>query len=269
MSTEMNDLTTPTPEDPADPEPYFISQLGFGIEPSEGGMVGEIRLVPELMVPEHPVPRVSVLATAGDILIGQLANALTSEIALTVDLAVRVLRPVEAERLTMSATILKAGRTLIAGEAYWVDHRGDTVAHCWATFMASPRPLDSGLTGDPEHTSSEHRGPTLKVPFPEMLKLEVPRPGIAEVARRPAVLQPTGTLQGGVVCALAELAAESTIGAPVTSLDTRYLAGIREGNGRATATELGPGVAQVIVTDTLRPERPAAVVHAGTTRVAR
>lgn len=268
MATEMNDLTTPSPEGPSDPEPYFTSQLGFRIEPSEGRMVGELELVPELMVPEHPVPRISVLATAGDILIGQLANALTSEIAVTVDLAVRVLRPVQAGRLTMSSTILKAGRTLVAGEAYWANDRGDTVAHCWATFMASPRPRDSGLTGDPEDTTSQDRGPTLQVPFPELLKLEVPRPGIAEVERRPAILQPTGTLQGGVVCALAELAAESRIGAPVTSLDTRYLAGIREGMGRATATELGPGFAQVVVTDTVRPDRAAAVVHAGTGLVA-
>lgn len=269
MSAEINNLTTPTPVDSTEPEPYFTSRLGFRIEPSDGGMVGDIELVPELMVPEHPVPRISVLATVGDILIGQLANALTSGIAVTVDLAVRVLRPVEAERLTMSAVIQKAGRTLVAGEAYWANQRGDTVAHCWATFMASPRPLDSGLTGDPENPSSERRGPTLKVPFAELLRLEVPRPGVAEVARRPAVLQPTGTLQGGVVCALAELAAESRTGAPVTSLDARYLAGIREGDGRATATELGPGVAQMIVIDTLRPERRAAVVHADTTRVTR
>ena len=265
MSTETNDLSDSIPEDATHPEPYFISQLGFRIEPSEGGMVGEIELVPELMVPGHPVPRISVLATAGDILIGQLANTLTTEIALTVDLAVRVLRPVESERLTMSATILKAGRTLIAGEAYWADHRGNMVAHCWATFMASPRPLDSGMTGDPEHTAPAHRGPMLKVPFLEMLRLEVPTAGVAEVPRRPAILQPTGTLQGGVICALAEQAAESKIGAPITSLDTRYLAGIREGNGRATATELSPDVAQVVVIDSLRPDRPAAVVHAGTT----
>jgi acyl-coenzyme A thioesterase PaaI-like protein len=265
----MNDLSTPTPHGSADPEPYFISQLGFQIEPYEGGMVGEVDLLPELMVPGHPVPRLSVLATAGDILIGQLANTITTEIALTVDLAVRVLRPVEAARLTMSARILKAGRTLIAGEAHWADDRGHAVAHCWATFMASPRPLDSGVTGGPEPTASGQRRATLKVPFFEMLKLAAPNPGVAEVARRPAILQPTGTLQGGVVCALAELAAESKTGAPVTSLDTRYLAGIREGMGRATAIELGPGLAQVTVIDTLRQDRPAAVVHAGHTRLAR
>jgi acyl-coenzyme A thioesterase PaaI-like protein len=89
--------------------------------------------------------------------------------------------------------------------------------------------------------------------------------GVAELDRVPYVMQPAGTIQGGAVALLVELAAESVAGAPVTDLEIRYLAAYRVGPARATASVIAPGLIRVEVHDVGRPDRLATVALARTT----
>lgn len=248
----------------ADQEAFFISRLGFDFETKPGGASGSMELTPEMMDPSGRYPSLGLMSTAGDVIIGQVANQMTDELALTVDLSVELWGPVEPGRLHLRSELVKIGRTLIAGEAYWHDRRGRLVARCWASFMSSPRPADIGLRES--ETAGQrimrHDLGLLDEPFAELLGIRTTAPGTCEITRRPAVLQPTGTLQGGTICAIGEVAAASVLGAPLIGLDTRYLRGIRVGDGRATATAMSPNAARVEVVDTERTDRLAAVLWA-------
>jgi acyl-coenzyme A thioesterase PaaI-like protein len=223
-----------------------------------------MELVPEMMDPSGRYPSLGLMSTAGDVIIGQVANQKTEELALTVDLSMELLGPVEPGRLDVRSEMVKIGRTLISGEAYWHDASGRLVARCWASFMSSPRPADIGVreSDAARQRIMQHDLGLLTEPFADLLKIRAIAPGVCEIARRPAVLQPTGTLQGGTICAIGEAAALSVLEAPLLCLDTRYLGGIRVGDGRATATAMSPTVARVEVIDTERTDRLAAVLWA-------
>lgn len=243
----------------------FVDELGLELSPNGETMAGMMEVTPALLAPGHDLVQLSVMATAGDVLIGQLANDRTSTLALTIDLSMTLLAPIGTGRLRMESRLIKIGRTLVSGEAAWFDRHGAHVATCWATFMGSPRPVDSALAvpeGGATARADRPAGPTMTTPFCDALGIRVPGRGVAEVDRSAYTLQPTGTLQGGVVCAVAEAAAVSALGGPVSSVDIRYLAGIRIGSGRAVAAGVGDELARVEVTDTERPDRIASVVHA-------
>jgi len=69
-------------------------------------------------------------------------------------------------------------------------------------------------------------------------------PGVVELDRHPDVVNGAGgTIQGGIVATLAELAAETALADEgrwfVQDLDVRYLRGVRVGPARAEATVVG------------------------------
>ena len=105
-------------------------------------------------------------------------------------------------------------------------------------------------------------GPAFTERFDRFLGIRVTAPGVAEAPRRDDLIQGSSTFQGGVVCAVAETAAESVLDAPIVGLETRYLSSIRLGSARATATRLDTGLARVEVIDTDRSDRVASVVIA-------
>jgi acyl-coenzyme A thioesterase PaaI-like protein len=102
----------------------------------------------------------------------------------------------------------------------------------------------------------------IELPFPEHVGASILEPGVVEMERTPFVVQAAGSLQGGAVALLGELAAESLTGSPVVDLDIRYLNSVRVGPGRATATLLGQGVVRVEVRDQGRDHRLTALVVA-------
>lgn len=237
----------------------FLAQLGFQFRVEGDVVAGDLESVPELLVTGTLLPRVSVIATAADVLLGVLANAHSNGLPLTADLSTHLLAVPSSRHLSMSGALVKVGRSSTAGEARFVDDAGVLVAYACGTFRPSPRSTD--LPVPASNGALFNQGPTISTPFFDLLGIHEHTTGVVEVARRSDLLQGTSTFQGGVVCAAGEFAAASLLGSTVTGLDTRYLSAIREGALRATAVALGPNTARVEVVDTGRPDRVAALMH--------
>lgn len=103
---------------------------------------------------------------------------------------------------------------------------------------------------------------SMPVAFPDHIGMRVVEPGVTEIEHGPFLQQASGSLQGGAVALLGELAAESLTRRPVLDLDTRYLTAVRQGPGRATAVEIGGGLVRAEVRDVGMDNRLAALVTA-------
>jgi acyl-coenzyme A thioesterase PaaI-like protein len=76
-------------------------------------------------------------------------------------------------------------------------------------------------------------------------------------------MQPAGTIQGGAVALLVELAAASLADRPVTSLQIRYLSAVRGGPARTSAHALNADTVRVEVRDAGSADRLTAVAIVG------
>ena len=103
---------------------------------------------------------------------------------------------------------------------------------------------------------------SMPIAFPDYIAMRVVEPGVTEIEHGPFLQQASGSLQGGAVALLGELAAESLTQRPVLDLDTRYLTAVRQGPGRATAVEIGGGLVRAEVRDVGMDNRLAALVTA-------
>jgi acyl-coenzyme A thioesterase PaaI-like protein len=148
----------------------------------------------------------------------------------------------------MAGRILKMGSTIIATEARFTEPGSERpIAYSYVTFMRAPKAED--VMGPISDTRAF--GPTnMRSPFAEQLGARVLSPGVVELDRHPYVMQPTGTIQGGAVALMGELAGESLLGAPVVDLDVRYLSTVRVGPALTSATALDRSTARVEVHDT-------------------
>jgi acyl-coenzyme A thioesterase PaaI-like protein len=252
------------------PVDNFIAHLGFENRDTAGG-TGSVAatVVPELCVPGTERVRPSLLLTLADVVAGSVANQYVApRICMTLDLDVRVLRPAPLGRIIARAEVLKSGRNTTSCETWFVaaaDPDGDPFAVSHSTFVASPRPED--VMEIPPGSLPLKRRPLLTRPLADDVGCRILAPGVAEVDVRDYVVNPTGTVQGGIVALLAELAAETVTGdvRPVTELDVRYLATTRVGPARAEATLVGPaeaGIVRVELRDVGRDGRLAALVTA-------
>lgn len=227
--------------------------------PDGDGAVGEASVGPLVRGAAGGV-RPSLLATVADVVGGTPAcRATAPRLALTLDIAVRVVAQPPGERVAVAAHVLKVGRNTVATAVDMTDPAtGALVALCHLTFMPSPRPQDLA----PALLGGMRTEGSISVPLPELVGARVPAPGVAEIEHRPYVVQGSGALQGGIVALLAEMAAESLGDGPVVDLDTRYLSTVRVGPGRAVATDVGGGLYRVEVRDTGAGDRLAAVATA-------
>jgi acyl-coenzyme A thioesterase PaaI-like protein len=251
-------MTTDAP--PHTSEGMFLQDIGYTQEIKDGVSRGWLEITDELRAPGSSQVRASVLATMADVWTGALAGmACAPKLALTLDLTARLVGDVGGARLDIVGTLLKQGRTTIVAET---DFRhpvtGAVVALSHATFVASPRPQD--VIGP--LSSSRTTGNALSSPIAEALGAEVLSPGVVVIERGPYVNQPAGTLQGGVVAVLAELAAESLTGARVVELEVRYLSAVRVGPARTSALALDDHTVRVEARDGGNHDRVTAVVMA-------
>ena len=247
----------------------FTSELGLSVErgAEPDTLAGHAVVVPEVCVPDAGVIRPSVLLTWADILTGSLANQFTlPRICLTVDLDVRIARPLPVgSSLTAVGRILKAGRTVVFGEAdFTLDGDDGPAAIAFSTFVASPRPGDdvSDRDTDPTRLSRARAAVGPPAPIAELLGTQVLGDGQVEVARHTRILNWAETVQGGAVAAVAEEAVLALEGAiPPDALQVRFTGAVRVGPMRATAQRLGPWT-RVEVVDRGNDDRLAAVALA-------
>ena len=239
----------------------FIADLGFSQDFKPDRVIGSFEAVPQLCAPGTETVRTAVLLTIADMAAGSISSAATApRICLTLDLSVRVLGPVSGT-INVEAQVLKSGRnTTVAETVFRAD--GHLVALSWSTFVASPRPND--VIEVPPLSFRQYGPSRLRAPLAEQAGCRVVAPGVAEVDRTPYVMNPAGTVQGGMVALLAELATESLPGvpSPVSELDVRYLSATRVGPARATAEVIGDGTARVELHDPGNGDRLTAVVLA-------
>jgi len=238
---------------PRQDDKSFLHDLKFELRATEHGTAGTCWITEQMLVPGTERAYVGVLATIADVAMGSPVSDVAGKrlVGLTVDLVMRCLRPIGPGEYQVDARVVKRGRTLAVAEATFLAGStvsgGTVVGHSLATFMpieidgplAMPMPKGRDRIGDGE----------LDLPFAESLGVVVESPGVATVARRPYTLQPAGTIQGGVVCTLAEVAAESMLGAPIADLDVRFLAQVKVGPGRAVAERIDDRTCRVVVTD--------------------
>jgi acyl-coenzyme A thioesterase PaaI-like protein len=253
----------------------FLADMGFTQRLVDGVSAGVLEIVPELCPPGTDQARTAVLATIADMAAGSVASTATlPRVCMTLDLSLRQLRPAVGS-VRLDARILKSGRTTTVVETVFRDGNhsssssgggGDVVALSWATFVASPRPED--VLELPPLSFTAPRQSQLTSRLEDQVGCRLVGPGVAEIDRVPYVMNPAGTVQGGIVALLAELAAESVAAeslAPdhvVTELDVRYLSATRVGPARATAAIVAGDVMRVEVRDPGNQDRLTAVALA-------
>lgn len=209
---------------------HVIEELGFEHWFSDGKSCGRVQVVPGMLVPGTQLVRIGVLAVLADLASGQ---PVTGAVTPTTDLSVHVVHLRPAESITLVAEVLKAGATLMFVETMLMaDHEPEPFATSLATFMSRP------VVQMPHQ---EQRPAPLSQPVADRIGVEVLRPGVAELALRPDILNDHhhGTVQGGLLAILGEVSAASlwAEGEPhlVVDLDIRYLNRVKVGPVRASA----------------------------------
>jgi len=225
------------------------SRLGTTALVDERGLVVEIDDVqPELL--HHGVLRLSVLTFIVDVSAGVTLDTDPEAWTFTTDLSLRMLAVPAPERVTASTRILRRGRRSAHGLVEVVDQQGDLLAAGAIGFAHVPRraddppkPLVSPTMLAERFTGRERLSGPLRDQA-GVIRIDAAE-GVVEIAVRPEVCNPAGTLQGAMVALVAESAAEDLIasraGAPVvvTELDIRYLAQANVGPVRTQCRLLG------------------------------
>jgi acyl-coenzyme A thioesterase PaaI-like protein len=242
---------------------HVLQELGFEHWFVDGKSWGRAPSLPGLWVPGTQFVRIGVLAILADLVSGQPESG---PVTPTTDLSVHLVRQRAMETITLVATVLKQGATLLFLETLLMaDDEAEPFATSLATFMsrpvqreAQPEPIDARLSQ----------------PIHSRIGAEVVRPGVVELVPRDDVANLFhGTVQGGVMAVLGELAAESlwAEGEPhmVIDLDIRFLNRVKVGPVRATAHLLAEGPRGTVVDVALHDVGDAmrAVAHVSTTCV--
>lgn len=254
LSTHLAPVASP-PHPPMTDIPANITavpaRLGASALVDERGLVVELA-DPRPEVLHHGMVRVSVLAFLVDVSAGVTLDTDPDAWTFTTDLSLRM-RPVPAPaRMSASTTLLRQGRRSAHGLVEVVDGDGAEVATGAIGFAHVPRKADAPpkIHATPALIAERFSGlGHLGSPLREEAGVVVvdAAAGVVEMAVRPDVCNPAGTLQGAMVALLAEAAAEDLVaarlGAPavVTELDIRYLGQSNVGPVRSQCRVLGDG----------------------------
>lgn len=250
------------------------SRLGTRARVDERGLVVELEPHPPVL--HCGVVRSSVVAYLVDVVSGVSVDSDEDVWTFTTDMTVRMLPVPAPARLVATNHVLRRGGRSVTCAVDVTDEHGVTVASGAIGFAHVPRkPTDLPkihLTPEQAVRRFADNG-LLSRPLREeagVVALD-PSEGIVEIAVRPAVCNPAGTLQGAMVALVAEAAAEDLMGhrsgTPVTvvDLDIRYLAQARVGPVRTRCTTIGDWV-RVELVDTAT-DRVTTLVYARTVAV--
>jgi acyl-coenzyme A thioesterase PaaI-like protein len=237
-----------------------------GIEHSFEGETtfGKAAIGPLLCVPGTPYPRISVLATMVDVVAGSRPTGFINP---TVDLRLQVMDLVPMSAVRLRCDVLRSGRRLFVGETrLFAGEQEEPFARSVVTFINKPPAL--GPNGPrPGQTTN----PPLRVRIDELLGVREIDDTTIEIDPIPRLSNgPGGTLQGGVVALLGELATEQALHKDtvvVTDLDIRYLNPVRVGPVQARAELLSDagGEASAVVRIIDVGDDGRLVAHVGTT----
>ena len=232
----------------------------------------EIEPYPEICAGGVLLP--AVIAAAVDI----VGSLYTREIAggdatFTTDLSIRAPARFVPERILARGKLLRAGRRMITSSVV-LEAAGQPFAYGESSFMRMPR------LGDARPVSELGMPAVIpSVPLERALADEVgievvdASAGRVEVALRPALRNPEGSMQGALVALLAQVAAETLArnadgkAQIVTELDLRYLAAAKLGPMEATADWVespAAGMVRVALRDRGNQDRVTAAVLART-----
>ena len=238
------------------------SMLGARARVDDRGLV--IELEPHAAVLHHGVVRASVVAYLVDVVSGVSVDSDEDVWTFTTDMTVRMLPVPAPRRLVATNEVLRRGGRSITCAVHVTDERGAEVASGAIGFAHVPRkPTDPPKYHLTPHDAVElfAHGGVLAGPLREeagVVALD-PSRGIVELAVRPEVCNPAGTVQGAIVALVAEAAAEDLVGhrlgTPVTvvDLDVRYLAQAKVGPVRTRCTTIGDWArVELVDTDTDR-----------------
>ncbi|MFL6203790.1 MAG: hotdog domain-containing protein [Acidimicrobiales bacterium] len=214
------------------------------------GLVIEIEPQRELL--HHGVLRASVITFAVDVVAGVTLDTDPEAWTFTTDLTLRM-RPVSAPtKVTATGTVLRQGRRSAHFHVEVVDDEGGEVAVGAIGFAHVPRrPGDPPKPiVSPEDVAARFSNrDRIARPLREEAEIVAidPGAGVVELAVRPEVCNPAGTIQGAMVALVAEAATEDLLGSTgqpvvVTDLDLRYLGQATVGPVRSRCRLLGGSV---------------------------
>jgi len=217
----------------------------------ERGLVIEIEPQDELL--HHGVLRASVITFAVDVVAGVSLDTDPEAWTFTTDLTLRM-RPTPAPaKITATGTVLRQGRRSAHFHVEVVDERGGEVAvgaigfaHVPRKPSDPPKPIVSPEDVAARFSSRDRITRSLREEA-EIIPID-PAAGVVELAVRPEVCNPAGTIQGAMVALVAEAATEDLLGAGgdpvvVTDIDLRYLGQATVGPVRSRCRLLGDGIA--------------------------
>ncbi|MHB8465988.1 MAG: PaaI family thioesterase [Acidimicrobiales bacterium] len=227
------------------------SRLGSTALVDERGLVIEINDIQAELL-HHGVLRLSVLTFIVDVSAGVTLDTDPNRWTFTTDLSLRMQSAPAPGKVTATTTILRQGRRSAHGLVEVIDDEQRLVAVGAIGFAHVPRKPDDPPKPrvSPELMAERFRGvERLSTPLRDeagIIPIDAAQ-GVVEIAVRPEVCNPAGTLQGAMVALVAESAAEDLIGAlanepmVVTELDIRYLAQANVGPVRTQSRLLGTG----------------------------
>lgn len=236
----------------AETESNPVQELGLDMTHGEGVSLGEATLPEGACAPGTWFPRAGVLVTYADVIAGSQARQATlPNMSVTVDLALDVadddaLFERRVEEIVLRSRVLRSGKRMVVTETVFaVPGARAPFAVCTGSFSSINSTFNflGDVTTRPQ---SRHERPLLTEPLLDRVGIRVTGPGTAEIDRRSDLGNSTGTLMGGMTALVAEAAAASAAEADtgrrhrVTRLLIRYLAPVRVGPARATASLL-PG----------------------------
>ena len=225
------------------------SRLGSTALVDERGLVIQIDEVQDELL-HHGVIRLSVLAFIVDVSAGVTLDTDPDAWTFTTDLSLHMQAIPAPKKVTATTTILRRGRRSAHGLVEVVDERQSLVAAGAIGFAHVPRKPDDPAKPvvSPEMLAERFTGrERLTSPLRDeagIVPLD-PANGVVEIAVRPEVCNPAGTLQGAMVALVAESATEDLVGSltgepvVVSELDIRYLGQANVGPVRTRSRLLG------------------------------
>jgi acyl-coenzyme A thioesterase PaaI-like protein len=237
---------------------WFSEDLGHTTTISDTSSTITLSVEETISIPASKAPRVATLAILADIVAGSvIQKRVYPKVPLTVDLDVRQSHHHSMTQVHGIARAVRIGGSISVVEVRFYSDETTTApfALSHVRFVTSPHPthlLDPSIKG----FSATGR---LRAPLPEALGVEVIGHGVVRLTKHPYVLQPSGTIQGGAIALVGELAIESEFESPVVDIDVHYLAATKAGPIESRTTQIGSDLARVDIIDKGNDDRLVAI----------